>query len=78
MYELPNPYIFFCSRNCMPLQFKAPPAAVSETPADATGHNRPAVPHPLADQPHDGYRSPLVDALLEQMRQARARRQTPH
>jgi hypothetical protein len=62
----------------MPLEFKAPPVLVSESPADATAHKCPAIPHPLADQPHNDYQSPLVDALLEQMRQARARRHTPH
>ena len=62
----------------MPLQFKAPPRVVTKTPVDATGLKRPATPLLLADQPHAAYQSPLVDALLAQMRQARARRQTPH
>lgn len=62
----------------MPLQFKAPPAAASESPADATRHPCPATMPSLADQPQGGYRSPLVDALLTQLRQARVRRQTPH
>jgi hypothetical protein len=62
----------------MPLEFKSPSALVGETPADGTGQNRSPAPHSLADQPHEAYRSPLVDALLEQMRQARARRLRPH
>lgn len=62
----------------MPLQFKAPPADLSDAPADAAGHNRSSLPHSAADQPQEAYQSPLVDALLEQLRQARARRQTPH
>jgi hypothetical protein len=61
----------------MSLEFKAPPAAANETPADA-GPKCPATPHFLAEQPHDGYQSPLVDALLAQLRQARERRQMPH
>jgi hypothetical protein len=62
----------------MPLQFKAPPAVANETPAETAAPQSPGAPHLLADQPHDGYQSPLVDALLEQLRQARVRKQTPH
>jgi hypothetical protein len=62
----------------MPQQLKSPPAAVFEPATDASGYNRPTQAHPLADEPQVGHRSPLVDALMEQLRQARARRQTPH
>jgi hypothetical protein len=68
----------FRRRNCMPIEFKAPLAAASETPAEAAAPMCPATPHLLADQPQNGYQSPLVDALLEHLRQARVRRQTPH
>lgn len=62
----------------MPQQFKSPPAALCETPPDGTTYGRQALAHTMAEEPHDGYHSPLVDALLEQLRQARARRQAPH
>lgn len=62
----------------MPLEFKAPTPLVSEPACDGTGRTRPATDTLLGDRPHDGYRSPLVDALLAQMRQAQASRLRPH
>ena len=61
----------------MQLSFKAPPSDAVEAPDDVTPHVGPVIPHQPADSQH-AYRSPLVDALMEQFRQARVRRQTPH
>ena len=61
----------------MPLSLKAPPCEAGDAAADPAAINRPVARHPSAPSP-GGYRSPLVDALMAQLRQARAKQQLPH
>ena len=61
----------------MPLSFKAPPPETGDHPDAAASLTRAATLHRPADA-QSSYRSPLVDALVEQLRQARAVRRLPH
>ena len=61
----------------MPISFKAPQPETGDHPDAAASLAPAATLHRQADA-RNSYRSPLVDALVEQLRQARAVRRLPH
>jgi hypothetical protein len=61
----------------MSVNSEAPSTLASQPPAAAAEHPS-SVTWLQTAQPSEAYRSPLVDALIERLRQIHASRQMPH